>query len=369
MKEDNSINASKVVFRVILHVDMDAFYASIEQRDDPEIRGKPVIVGALPSQRGVVCAASYEAREFGIHASLPSFVAHQKCPEGIFLLPRMNHYREASRRIMAILNETGAMVEQTSIDEAYLDVSSLCQACDHDSSLENAVSLAKYLKQRIRDELNLTATVGIGSNKLLAKLASDYKKPDGLTLIRESDKVAFLRPLPTSKLYGIGEVTEQKLSEAHLRTVGDLQDYRGDLRAIVGSYGVKLQDYAFGEDQRPLDLGDEIKSVSAMQTFQRDTANRRILFDCLWKQAVDITNKLAARRLAARTVQVTVRYGDFTTPTHQTTLEEPLASDKEIYAAGCLLLARHSMLIRPIRMLGLGVSNLCEVDSPQMKLF
>ena len=184
------------MFRVILHLDMDAFFASVEQRDNPKLRGQPVIVGAPPTQRGVVCAASYEARKFGVRSALPSATAGRLCPKGIFVRPRMDHYREESRHIMEIVAQTGAVIEPMSIDEAYLDASAICQAEDADGSLVMALPLARQLKQRILSERRLTATIGIASNKLLAKIASDHKKPDGLTVITDKDKVTFLRPLP-----------------------------------------------------------------------------------------------------------------------------------------------------------------------------
>ncbi|MGN6554758.1 MAG: Y-family DNA polymerase, partial [Verrucomicrobiota bacterium] len=170
------------MFRVIFHLDMDAFYASVEQRDRPELRGKPVIVGSPPTQRGVVCAASYEARKFGVRSALPSATAGRLCPSGIFVRPRMEAYREESRQIMEIVAHSGAIIEQVSIDEAYLDFSALCQGEDQDASLRKSLPLAHDLKQRIQTERQLTATIGIASNKLLAKIASDHQKPDGLTL-------------------------------------------------------------------------------------------------------------------------------------------------------------------------------------------
>jgi DNA polymerase-4 len=219
------------MFRVIFHLDMDAFYASVEQRDNPALRGKPVIVGAPPTQRGVVCASSYEARKFGVRSAMPSATARRLCATGIFVRPRTDHYREESRHIMQIVGETGAVFEQMSIDEAYLDLSALCLAEDQDAALLKSLPLAQNLKQRIRSERQLTATIGIASNKLLSKIASDHQKPDGLTLIPESEKVPFLRPLPVRALYGVGKVTEGILNGVGVETVGDLQDYPGDLRA------------------------------------------------------------------------------------------------------------------------------------------
>ncbi len=225
-----------------MHLDMDAFYASVEQRDNPELRGKPVIVGSPPTQRGVVAAASYEARKFGVRSALPSVTAGRLCPNGVFIRPRMEHYRAESHHIMAILADCGADVERTSIDEAYLDVSLILpETSDVDAALEAAIPIACGLKERIRNERNLSATVGIGSNKLLAKIASDFKKPDGLTLIPERDKAAFLRPISVRAIPGVGRVTEEILNGVNIRTIADVQDYAGDLRALVGSYGPVLK--------------------------------------------------------------------------------------------------------------------------------
>jgi DNA polymerase-4 len=356
------------MFRVIAHLDMDAFYASVEQRDQPALRGRPVIVGAPPTQRGVVCAASYEARKFGVRSAMPSATAGRLCPQGVFVRPRMDAYQAESNAIMRIVAETGATLEPMSIDEAYLDLSALCQAEDADASLLKSLPLARQLKQRIRTERQLTATIGIAANKLLAKIASDHQKPDGLTLIPEKEKVSFLRPLPLRVLYGVGKVTEGVLHGAGLQTVGDLQDYAGDLRALVGSFGPKLKHFAFGEDDRPLELGDEIKSISGEETFLQDTEDRTVLRACLRTQAADIAARLKHRGLGAHTVQVKVRYGDFTTLTRQITMEEPLTEASDIYRLGCFLLGRHKLASRPLRLLGLGVSSLREPTAKQLVL-
>ena len=354
--------------RVILHLDMDAFFASVEQRDDPKLRGQPVIVGAPPTQRGVVCAASYEARKFGVRSALPSATAGRLCPKGIFVRPRMDAYCEESHRIMEIIATTGAVVEQMSVDEAYIDVSAIYQAETADASLLLALPLARQLKQRILFERQLTATIGIASNKLLAKIASDHQKPDGLTVITDQEKVSFLRPLPVRTLYGVGKVTEQTLNKVGIGTIGDLQDYSGDLRALVGSFGPKLKQFAFGEDDRPLEIGDEIKSISGEETFLKDTDDRKILSACLKEQAADISARLKHKRLGAHTVQVKVRYSDFTTLTRQFSVEEPLTAATDIYRLGCFLLGREKLVSRPLRLLGLGVSNLREPTGHQLVL-
>jgi DNA polymerase-4 len=354
--------------RVLFHLDMDAFYASVEQRDHPALRGKPVIVGSPPDRRGVVAASSYEARQFGVRSAMPSVTAGRLCPNGIFVPPRMNVYREESTRIMSLLAATGAVVETMSIDEAYLDLSAQCQAGDADSSLQLGLPIARELKARIQHERGLTATVGIASNKLLSKIASDFQKPDGLTLICERDKIQFLRPLPVRAIHGIGKVTEQVLHSAGIRTVAQLQDHPGDLRALVGSWGPRLRQFAFGEDDRPLELGDDVKRISAEETFERDTDDRRILRACLREQSEDIARRLERRRLAAHTVQVKVRYGNFSTLTRQVSFEETLVDSKDIYRLACWLLAREKLVHRPLRLLGLGVSGLADVSSLQLTL-
>jgi DNA polymerase-4 len=357
------------MFRVILHLDMDAFYASVEQRDRPELKGKPVIVGAPPAQRGVVCAASYEARKFGVRSAMPSVTAGRLCPTGVFLRPRMEVYRDESRMIMALVRTlAGEFIEQVSIDEAYLDVSERCAGADADGSLDLAVPLAREIKRAVVAERGLTTSVGVAANRLLAKLASDYQKPDGLTVIHERAKVAFLRPLPIRCLHGVGRVTESNLNLAGIRTVGDLQDYQGDLASLVGSWGPELRQFAFGEDQRPLDLGDEIKSISSENTFDSDTADRPTLRACLKEQAVEIATKLAKRHLSAATVQVKVRYSDFSTLTRQVSVEEPVADAADLYRLACHLLARHRLVHRPLRLLGMGISGLVETRERQLHL-
>ena len=361
--------------RVIFHLDMDAFYASVEQRDNPALRGKPVIVGGQPTRRGVVCAASYEARKFGVRSAMPSTAAGRLCPQGIFIPPRMDWYKAESDQIMAILAQTGAVVEAMSIDEAYLDMSSVLSDPVNDSSggqsvsrlvppdeadaaLYRAVPLAQKLKDRIYAERQLRATIGIASNKLLAKLASDFQKPDGLTLIPEHDKVQFLRAMPVRALHGVGRVTEEVLNRAGIETVEDLQDHPGDLRALVGSFAARLRAFAFGEDDRPLELDETIKSISSEETFPHDTEDRVVLRNSLREQAADLAGKLQRRQLAAQTVQVKLRYGDFTTLTRQITVEEPIVEAGEIYRLACFLLAREKLVYRPLRLLGLGLSNL-----------
>lgn len=333
---------------------MDAFYASVEQRDDPSLAGKPVIVGASPDRRGVVCAASYEARKFGVRSAMPSSTAQRLCPQGVFLHPRMDAYREESRKIMSLLAKFGGAVEQVSVDEAYLDLSHHFPGFEKNSCL----ALGGEMKELIRSERKLTASIGIAGNKLLAKIASDHSKPDGLFVLGREETIEFLRPLPASTIHGVGKVTASALASSGLQTIGDIQDYKGDLRALVGSFASTLKSYAFGEDDRPLDFDGGIKSISAEETFSRDTEDRKILVPVLKAQALEIANKLERERSAAGTVQVKVRYSDFRTVTRQITFEEPVEGAEEIYRIACAILRRDQLVSRPVRLLGVGVSNL-----------
>ena len=346
------------MFRVIGLIDMDAFYASVEQRDDPALRGKPVIVGSPPTQRGVVAAASYEARKFGIRSAMPSVTAGRLCPSGVFVRPNMEKYRAESRIIMEIVSRTGADIEQMSVDEAYLDFSRFCQGQTADESIRLASPLAQKIKEQIRAERQLTASIGIAPNKLLAKLAADHNKPDGLTIVTETEKLAFLRPLPIRALHGVGQVTAGLLAKAGVLTVADVQDHSGDLQELVGSFGPTLKRYACGEDDRPLDLNAETKSISNETTFLEDTADRKELRSVLRDQAQAIAEELEQKQLAAKTVQVRVRYSDFTTLTRQITFEDSTVDAAVIYRCACHLLARHNLVNGPLRLLGIGVSNL-----------
>lgn len=364
--------------RVIFHMDMDAFYASVEQRDDPDLKGRPVIVGSPPDQRGVVCAASYEARKFGVRSAMPSATAGRLCPQGVFLRPSMDKYRAESRRIMRIVAETGAVIEQMSVDEAYLDMTAVVDRAglryymrgetEADTKLFQAVPLAKELQARIHEERNLTTSIGIAANKLLAKLGSDFNKPQGITLIPDRDKELFLRPISVRDIYGVGQVTEQALKEAGLKTVGDVQDYKGNLRSLLGSFGVALARYARGEDDRPVETDEGVKSVSAEHTFLKDTGDKRAIAKILREQAKEIAERLDHKELNAHTVQVKVRYSDFTTLTRQVTTEDAIAAADAIFRLGAHLLKKENLVSQPLRLIGLGVSSLSERTNEQMGL-
>lgn len=340
---------------------MDAFYASVEQRDCESLRNQPVIVGAPPERRGVVCTASYEARAFGVHSAMSSRHAAALCPQGIFIRPRMDVYRKESHAIMHLLSQFGGSIEQVSVDEAYLDMS--VQIKDLDSS--EIIEMGQRMKNLILQERNLPASIGIGSNKLLAKIASDHGKPNGLFYLSDQEKIAFLRPLPAKTIHGVGKVTADVLAQAGLQTIGDIQDHSADLRALVGSFGPILKRYAMGEDDRPLDFDGEIKSVSAEETFEKDTADRQVLVPVLKEQAEELALRLRKEHKAARTIQVKVRYSDFKTITRQITIGDPIQHSQEIYNIACVLLRKERLVNRPLRLLGLGVSNLSPPSTQQ----
>ena len=354
--------------RVIFHVDMDAFFASVEQRDHPEYRGRPLIVGAPPHQRGVVCAASYEARKFKVRSAMPSRTAAELCPDGIFVRPRMEVYRAESARIMEILRAVTPLIEKVSVDEAYLDLSGKFDSSETDAALEASLPLARGIKERIASERGLTASIGLGPNKFLAKLASDFEKPDGLTLIRDREKVSFLRPLSVRAVHGVGPVTAAALEAQGLVTIGDLQTTAADLTPLVGSFAGSLKARAFGHDDRPVDPSEERKSISAENTFLRDTDDRATLRAALKELAADVAQTLQKNGLGARTVQVKVRYTDFTTLTRQVRVEQAVTDAAEIYRLTCFLLAKDRLVKSPLRLIGIGVSTLVPPHRLQLLL-
>jgi DNA polymerase-4 len=344
--------------RVIMHLDMDAFYASVEQRDHPELKGRPVMVGAAPDRRGVICAASYEARVFGVRSAMPSRTAQQLCPHGVFVRPRMNAYLEESRQIRAILATSGAVVQQVSIDEAYLDLTHLLPDLPADEKVLAARPIGQDLKARILNERQLTATVGLSNNKFMAKLASDFQKPDGFTIVLPSHKIDFLRPLPVDRIHGVGAVTAAALQAAGFQTIADLQDRPDDYPVQLGSFSQTLRLYALGLDDRPVAERASSKSISSETTFVRDTESRPILRNVLRQQAREIADRLQEEGLAAKGVRVKVRYSDFTTLTRQQSFPEAIHDAQEIYRRVCHLLRQHRLVSRPIRLIGAGVIHL-----------
>jgi DNA polymerase-4 len=351
--------------RFILHVDMDAFFASVEQLDDPALRGKPVLVGGR-GRRGVVAAASYEARRFGCRSAQPTAVALRLCPHAVVLRPRGARYRELSDRVMSILESTSPLVQPISIDEAFVDVTGSIPL------LGPAVGIAKTIRARIREETGLTASVGVAPNKFLAKLASDLNKPDGLTIIEPGRVHDTLDPLPVSKLWGVGPAAEKSLARLGVRTIGDLRAVpEPALAARLGDFGHHLARLARGEDDRPVHADHEAKSISHEQTFAEDLRDPDEVRRVMLAQCEDVARRLRRHHRLARTVTVKIRFGDFETITRAEGLGEPTDLTETIWAAARALFDRWTReSFRPVRLIGVGVSHLTDPASGrQLGLF
>lgn len=342
---------------------MDAFYASVEQRDNPELRGQPLAVGGT-GNRGVVAAASYEARRYGIHSAMPMREALRRCPQLLRVRPRMAHYQAVSRQIFAVFRSFTPLVEGLSLDEAFLDVTASV------ALFGDPVDIARAIKQQIRETTELTASVGVARNKLVAKIASDLDKPDGLTVLYPADYAARLDTLPVAVIPGIGRETLKHLSAASLATVRDLRtaDDRV-LEAIFGRYAQKTRDRAAGIDERPVVASREEKSISAEETFDTDIARREEMERELLRLAERTTARLRKAGLAAATVQVKIRQPDFTTVTRQRTVNPPTNGTDQVHAVACRLL-REWLAANPgakVRLLGVGGSKLSRAG--QLDLF
>jgi DNA polymerase-4 len=350
---------------MILHADMDAFYASVEERDRPELVGKPVIVGGLPEKRGVVSAANYVARRFGIHSAMPAVTAHRLCPQGIYLPPRIDYYAEVSAQIRDIFERFTPLVESLSLDEAFLDVT----GSEH--LFGPAVEIGRQIKQAIRQELRLVASVGVASNKFLAKIASDLKKPDALVVV-EPDKVQeFLDPLPVERLWGVGKQSSKVFEKLGIRTIRQLRQCPLDvLQARFGSSGVHLWNLAHGQDDRPVVPEREAKSISHETTFEHDIADMKVLRAWLVDLSEQVGCRLRRHGLRSRTVQLKVRFADFSLITRSQTLPEPTDTTDELWrTADELLCQRLPAEHLPVRLLGMGVSCLDDTGLIQGMLF
>ena len=349
--------------RSILHVDMDAFYTSVEQRDNPELRGKPLVVGGC-SKRGVVAAASYEARRYGIRSAMPMRDAERRCPELRRVPPRMSHYQDVSSRIFAIFREFSPLVEGLSLDEAFLDVSA------SRSLFGTEVQIAEEIKTRIRDATQLTASVGVAYNKLLAKIASDLDKPDGLVVITDLNVREVLDPLLVQVIPGIGRETLARLAKVDVRTIADLRKASDrDLAAVFGRFAGRMRQRACGIDNRPVVASREEKSISAEETYDTDLAEVTAMNRELLRLTERTASRLRAKSLLAGTLQVKIRQSDFTTFTRQRSLYVPSCGTDQLYdVARSLLgawLGEHPSA--RIRLLGVGGTDL--VPGGQQELF
>ncbi len=349
--------------RLIAHVDMDAFYASIEIRDDPSLAGQPVVVGGSAEGRGVVSAASYEARTYGIHSAMPMAEALRRCPHLVRISGHFGKYEEASRQIMEIFRSYSPKVEPLSLDEAFLDLTGT------ERLFGSPRQIGQSIKAAILSRTHLTASVGLAPVKFVAKIASDYEKPDGLTIVRPDELTSFLHGLDIARLWGVGPRSQEALHTMGIQTVGDLaaQD-RTMLTARFGAHGEHLYRLAHGQDAREVVPDWEAKSYSHEHTFGRDQDDPEVLEGMLLDEATRVSRRLRRDGVAGRIVQIKLRYGDFSTFTRRTTLSVPTADSQEIYRA-----ARHlfhkNWTRRPIRLIGVGVSAIHPGAGATLDLF
>jgi len=348
--------------RAILHVDMDAFYASVEQRDEPEYRGKPVIVGGL-GRRGVVSAASYEARKFGVHSAQPMSRARRLCPDGIYVRTRMSHYQQASRQVFSVFRRYTPLVEGLSLDEAFLDVS------ESQRLFGSVQDIAKRIVDDIRKETELIASVGMAPNKFLAKLASDLEKPAGFVWVDPDDVQSFLDPLPVSRIWGIGKRSQEKLDQSGIHTIADLREApEAQLDSLFGRYARRYRDLARGLDERPVVSGGEEKSMSQECTYDVDVADLDRLHGELLGFAESVAERLRKAGLRSRTVTVKIREPDFHTHTRSHSLDHGTCDTNLLYQTGRKLLDRwwEEHPDTRVRLLGLGATMLSADDQAEL---
>lgn len=339
--------------RKIIHIDMDAFYASVEQRDRPELRGRPVIVGGNPQRRGVVAACSYEARRFGVRSAMPGKEAHRRCPQAVFLSPRFEVYKEVSRQIQEIFFDYTDLVEPLSLDEAFLDVTR------NKSDTPSATCIAQEIRARIYRETGLTASAGVSFNKFLAKVASDLNKPNGIAVIRPEEADAFIDGLPIRKFFGVGKATERKMIRLGIKTGADLKRYdRADLVRRFGKSGNYFYDIAHGNDDRPVKPDRVRKSLGKETTLDQDIEDRLEMLDILAGIAQKIEASVHRRDIRGTTLTLKLRYDNFQTVTRSITRPEPFIDAAEMMRVAERLLDCTEAGKRKVRLLGLTISNL-----------
>jgi len=351
--------------RQIIHVDMDAFYASVEQLDSPQFKGKPVIVGGDPKGRGVVAAASYEARKFGIHSAMPMARAIKLCPQATVLPVRMERYIKLSGELHDIFESFTPLVESVSLDEAFLDITESIQL------FGNAEKIACDIKKEIKEKLGLTASVGVAPNKFLAKLASDLKKPDGFVVVTEQNKQDILDPLPVNKIWGVGKVTARILQSHRIKTIAQLRKTPLEhLQRIVGNCASQLLELARGIDESKVEPAIYAKSLSSEQTFATDIQDQEILLSVLLEQVDQVAQRLRTNALKARTLTLKLRYPDFQTITRSKTLTEAASTTQTLWQAAKAIFQKwHSRSAAPLRLLGFAASGLIQENIGQKQLF
>jgi len=338
--------------RVIIHLDMDAFFASVEQLDNPELRGKPVIVGGSPDGRGVVSTCSYEARKYGIRSAMPLSEAVRRCPQGIFVRGHMTRYSEVSRQVFAIMASYSPLIARVSVDEAFLDVT-------HSQKLFGpGVEIARTIQRRVARELSLPASVGVAPNKFLAKVASDLKKPKGFVVVNACNAAEFLAPLAVERIWGVGQKTAQSLHKLGLMTIGDIQKTSPTtLERSLGVYGKHLWALACGLDDRPVEEEEGVKSVGHEHTFDFDIADVEVLKSTLLHLCAKVGRRLRKKELRCKTVTLKLRFMDFSTFTRQCPLDKATDLDHDLYHAGVKLLDK-LYNGTPVRLIGISASHL-----------
>ena len=347
-----SKDVSQIVIRKIIHIDMDAFYASVDQRDFPELRGIPIAVGGSPDGRGVVATASYEARKFGVKSAMSSRQALQLCPHIKFTYPRFDAYKEVSYQIREIFKRYTDLIEPLSLDEAYLDVT------ENKIGSDSAIDIAKEIKEAIKTELNLTASAGVSVNKFIAKIASDMNKPDGLTFIGPSKVITFLESLPINKFFGVGKVTAAKMNKMGIYTGLDLKSKSETfLHKHFGKSGRFYYKMVRGIDNRPVMPNRQAKSIGAEDTFENDIKNIEKLEDELKVIAQKIAKRLASKNLYGRTLTLKVKFSDFSQITRNHSFNHYIADEETIEKTAIELLQKVSLEEREVRLLGISLSN------------
>ena len=359
----NNIKTHKAMSRIILHIDMDAFFTSVEQRDNPIYKGKPVVVGALPGNRGVVSAASYEARKFGIHSAMPISEAFKRCPSAVYLTPRMDAYSEESGLIMNILSSFSPMIEQVSVDEAFIDITG------SEKLFGTPQDVATKISRAIKTQRNLTASIGIAPNKFLAKIASDLNKPDGISPVPfEPERIIeWLAPMKVGKIWGVGKKTEEVLRRLNIGTIGDLQKLSKDfLSDFFGTYGGALYEFARGIDSRSVENRESAKSISRETTFGTDTRDRVLLKKSLLVLSQDVARQARKAQLSGKTIILIYRGTDFAKHSRRTTLFEGTSSANALYAVVSKKLEELPFDM-DFRLIGVGLAGFQETI--QMDLF
>jgi len=356
------INSIHMAQRKIIHIDMDAFFASVEQRDNPGLRGKPVAVGGS-RRRGVVAAASYEARQFGVYSAMPSVIAQQKCPGLIFVKPNFDVYKAVSAQIREIFHRYTDLVEPLSLDEAFLDVT------QNKMDITIATDIAHQIKQRIRDTTGLTASAGVSMNKFLAKIASDVNKPDGLFVIKPHQAQAFIEQLPIGKFFGVGKVTEQKMKTLGIHNGADLRRWRQqDLLQHFGKAGQYFFDVAQGQDDRPVRAQRQRKSVGAESTFSDDLCSLDELRESLCDIAAEVAARVHKAGVYGRTITLKIKFSDFNQITRSHTLNDAICDEASLREVALRLLPQGYSEGQQVRLLGITLSNLQTGKTPDRQL-